>query len=196
MTYQETKIEAGSFSAWLEMTKKSIANGTGITVPCGSCGACCRSAFYIAVRQNEIKAFAHIPKELLSEIPGVPEVYYIGFNEQGHCPLLIDDLCSIYEYRPHSCKTFDCRVYTATGIKLDKEDNSPINMRVNEWKFSYATKNDRIQQGNLLRAVSILKENLDPGSMDPPTENRRLLALNAILHSERINTIWNEDVLK
>lgn len=185
MILQTRTSDAGSFSTWFVMAKEAITNDKETRVPCKGCNACCTSGFYIAVRKDEIDTLEHIPEKLLSEIPGMPELYFIGCTDQGHCPLLVDDLCSIYDHHPHSCKTFDCRIFTATGINLDKEDTSPINRRVKEWEFTSPKENDRIQHKELLRAVSVLKENLDPGSMDSTSENRRLLAHKAILLSER-----------
>jgi Fe-S-cluster containining protein len=31
-------------------------------------------------------------------------------KEDGSCVYLVDDKCSIYEERPHTCRTYDCRV--------------------------------------------------------------------------------------
>lgn len=196
MTKGSPMIQAAPFSDWLKMTQKAISNSAEAKVPCGDCSACCTSAFFIAVRKDETITLGKIPEDLLNEIPGIPDLYYLGFNELGHCHLLVDGLCSIYDHRPHSCRTFDCRVYTATGINLDKENNSPINIRINEWQFSYPTQNDRIQHENLLKAVSILKNNLDLDFSGPTSDNRRLFALYAIQNTDSTIKIWNEKSLE
>ena len=40
----------------------------------------------------------------------------MGFDERGRCPMLTDAGCSIYAHRPRTCRTFDCRVFTAAGL--------------------------------------------------------------------------------
>lgn len=192
MKKQENLTNAGKFSAWLEMTKGTIQNRGDVKVPCGNCTACCTSGFYIAVGKHELGALKRIPEDLLNKIPGMPDLYYIGFNKKGHCHLLKDGLCSIYEDRPYSCRTFDCRVFTATGIDLDKDPSSPVNKKIREWRFNYPTRKDREQQDALKMAAAILKETKDPGLMDQTSENRRILALNAVLHMEKILSTINE----
>jgi len=179
-------MPAGPFQAWLEMTRKAIQNGSDVKVPCGDCSACCRSGFFIAVSKGETQTLDRIPVDFLHDIPGIPEVLYIGFNDEGHCLLLKDGHCSIYENRPHSCRTFDCRVYNATGIQLDKDPSSPISKRVQEWGFTYPTEQDRARQEHLIQVSSILREHIPETPNDPSSENRRLLALKAILIASRL----------
>ena len=66
----------------------------------------------------------------------------LGYDEQGHCPMLVDDKCSIYEHRPRACRTYDCRVFAAAGLVVD-DDKPLIGERVARWKFSYPTPADR-----------------------------------------------------
>jgi len=183
---------ASPFSARLEMTKIDIKSDIGVSVHCGSCSACCTSGFYIAVSKNKVKTLDRIAEDLLKTIPRIPELFYIGFNKKGHCHLLIENHCSIYDFRPDSCRTFECRIYSATGIKLDKDEISPINLPIKEWKFSYPTRNDVLQQERLVKAVSILKDNIDPNFSEPTSENRRLFALYAIQNTDNIINLWND----
>ena len=55
-----------------------------------------------------------------------------GFTENGACPVLIDGRCTIYEDRPLVCRTYDCRMYAATGVEPDRAD---IAAQVRRWRF-------------------------------------------------------------
>ena len=36
--------------------------------------------------------------------------------------MLVDGRCSIYEHRPRTCRTYDCRIFTATGLDVGAND--------------------------------------------------------------------------
>jgi uncharacterized protein len=55
----------------------------------------------------------------------------------GHCPMFVNGRCSIYEHRPNTCRTFDCRVFTATGVMPDP-DRRAIADRAGRWEFEFA----------------------------------------------------------
>ena len=40
----------------------------------------------------------------------------IGYDENGFYPMFKDYTCSIYKFRPQTCRQYDCRVFPATGI--------------------------------------------------------------------------------
>ena len=73
----------------------------------------------------------------------------MGYDEQGRCPMLVRNKCSIYRYRPATCRLFDCRILAASGLDLDNNDNNLIIRQARRWKFGYPTKRDH----NLLSAV-------------------------------------------
>jgi len=180
------QVNAGPFSAWLELTRAALQGGEPVDVPCGSCTACCTSGFYIAVNKQETATLDMIPDEFFFEIPGAEEFVFIGFDQQGHCPLLEEGRCSIYQDRPIACRTFDCRIYTATGIRPEKDSSSPISRRIGSWIFEYPTKEDHIQQWILKTAALILTSRLEIEENPSAGENSRVCALRAILLAERI----------
>ena len=113
-------IPAGEFSTWLELMEAALAGGES-DVPCGECNACCQSGHFIHVAADDVDALHHIPGELLFPAPGVDDgTMVMGYNEHGHCPMLIEGRCSIYEHRPRACRIYDCRVFAATGVASDK----------------------------------------------------------------------------
>lgn len=142
----EQDLPAGSFSEWLESTEK--AESVGADVPCGECNACCRSSYFIHIEADETDALDRIPDALLFDAPGMPGHRVMGYNEQGHCPMLIDDRCSIYEHRPRTCRRYDCRVFPAVGIEPGR-DKPLVGKQSRRWKFAVPNQED----GELLDAA-------------------------------------------
>lgn len=92
MTEQQY-LPAGRFSSWLCRTRSAQVKENGVDVPCGDCNACCRSSCFIHIRPEEMQTLALIPGELLFAAPGLLEGnVLLGYNENGHCPMLIDDM--------------------------------------------------------------------------------------------------------
>ena len=58
----------------------------------------------------------------------------LGFDEHGRCPMLVRGACSIYESRPRTCRTYDCRVFAAAGVTPDEQPD--IAAQVRRWRFS------------------------------------------------------------
>jgi Fe-S-cluster containining protein len=95
-------------------------------VPCDGCTACCRSSRFVHVGPDEAAALAAIPGELLFAAPGWPAGWKVmGYDREGRCPMLGDDGCTIYEDRPRTCRTFDCRALAAAGMLKKLEEEAP-----------------------------------------------------------------------
>jgi Fe-S-cluster containining protein len=158
---QEQEQQAGEFSAWLRHTRHAQRLGTvGSDVPCGTCNACCRSSYFIHIRPDEKQTLARIPRALLFPAPGLPAGNVLmGYDEQGRCPMLIDDRCSIYAHRPQTCRDFDCRVFAATGITLEgNEAQAMIAERVRHWRFDFPSETDRKEYSAVRAAAAFLQE--------------------------------------
>ena len=132
-------LSAGDFSNWLLAMQGALVGDNDAEVPCGSCTACCTSSQFIHIGPTEHDALAHIPPALLFPAPRMPRGHVLmGYDEHGHCPLLIDNLCSIYDHRPRTCRTYDCRVFPASGVELDEHEKGAIAARVRRWKFDHS----------------------------------------------------------
>src|SRR5947209_5546658 len=120
---------------------RAAVRGEGeAAVPCGECTACCTSSQFVHVGPDETDALAHIPAELLFAAPGFPDGHVLmGYDAHGHCPMLVHGRCSIYEHRPRTCRTYDCRVFAAADAAPDAP---AIAERVAQWRFSYAGRED------------------------------------------------------
>ena len=156
----DATLPAGTFSSWVKHTRSAVADKGTADVPCGTCVACCTSSYFIHVGPDEKDALRAIPKALLFPAPGLPKGNVLmGYDERGHCPMLKNGQCSIYENRPKTCRNYDCRVFTAAGIESDGRDQ--INRQIRRWKFSYATPVDRTEHEAAQTAAKFLRDNAD-----------------------------------
>jgi uncharacterized protein len=138
-------LAAGDFSSWLREMRAALRGERDMNVPCDGCTACCTSSQFVHIEPDETDTLARIPKALLFPAPHRPPGHVVlGYDERGHCPMLVDNACSIYDHRPRTCRTYDCRVFAATGVAVD-EDKPDIARRVDRWRFSFPTDTDRSQ---------------------------------------------------
>jgi len=164
-------LPAGEFSSWLRRTRAALLGEGGADVPCGACSACCTTSHFVHVGPEETAAIARIPRELLFPAPGLPAgTLLLGYGEHGRCPMLAGGRCSIYEDRPLTCRTYDCRVFAAAGIAADRE---PLTRQARRWKFSHPTQGDRDQHAAVRAAARFVRERAEcfPGGavpVDPP----------------------------
>ena len=136
-------LPTGSFSIWLRKIRKALAGNRVMNVPCGECDACCRSSYFIHINPEETRTLSRIPDDLLFPAPLWPERYMVlGYDEHGHCPMLVGNTCSIYRNRPITCRIFDCRVLAASGLTGDENENNPIFQQARRWQFNYPAKRD------------------------------------------------------
>jgi Fe-S-cluster containining protein len=149
---QDQTRDAGGFSDWLTGMRAALRGERTAHVPCGGCTACCTSSQFVHVDPDEADALAHIPTDLLFPAPGLPPGHMVlGYDERGHCPMLIEGRCSIYDHRPRACRTYDCRVFAAAGVAPDQP---AVAQQVRRWRFSYPEPAERIlQEGVRSRAA-------------------------------------------
>ena len=148
-------------------------------VPCGSCTACCTSSQFIHIGPDESDTLAHIPNELLFPAPRLPRGHVLmGYDSRGHCPMLVDGKCTIYEHRPRTCRTYDCRVFPAAGVEPD-DDKPVIAEQARRWRFSVPTDDDRAQHDAIRAAAQYLGEHPDasPSGASPGSTQRAVQAI-------------------
>ena len=173
-------LSAGGFSDWLVEIQGAIRGGGSSQVPCGSCTACCTSSQFIHIEPDEGDALAHIPAELLFPAPGRPPGHVLlGYDERGHCPMLVDGACSIYAHRPRTCRTYDCRVFAAAGVDPG-EDKPLIAGRARMWQFDYPSSADRDRHEAVRAAARDLIEHPESLPNDAPAPTPTQLAVLAI----------------
>jgi Fe-S-cluster containining protein len=139
-------LPAGDFSSWLAAMQAAIAGEAAAEVPCGGCTACCTASQFVHIGPDETDTLAHIPAEVLFPAPGKPKGHVLlGYDERGHCPMLVAGRCSIYEHRPRTCRSYDCRIFAAVGLDVDAEDDrkAAVAAQARRWRFRFPTPEDR-----------------------------------------------------
>ncbi len=174
----EQDLPAGGFSAWLRRTRSDLSEQKGADVPCGECNACCHSSYFIHIGPEETQTLALIPEDLLFAAPGQAEgVVLLGYGEDGQCPMLVDEKCSIYDHRPQTCRNYDCRIFPAAGIAAAEDDKALITQRTRRWKFSYPSVDDRTEHAAVQAAARFLQERAEYIADEVPTNAIQLAIL-------------------
>jgi len=174
----ERELPAGSFPAWLSDMTRALRGEVTADVPCGTCSTCCTSSQFVHITPDETDTLAHVPPALRFPAPGLPAGHVvIGYDDRGHCPMLVDGRCSIYAHRPRACRTYDCRVFAAAEVEPDAE---AIAARVRQWRFTYPTPDDRARHDAVRAAATRLRDGRERRSPDERPRNPTELALRAL----------------
>jgi Fe-S-cluster containining protein len=133
-------IDAGEFGAWVLAMTAALRGSPGTAVPCGDCVGCCSSFWPVALRADDPDIDDRLPADLVHAAPaGPPGLRYLYYRPDGTCPLLTDHRCTVYERRPQTCRDFDCRLFTATGLDSAGPGKALIDRRITAWRFRYAS---------------------------------------------------------
>lgn len=104
-----------SFTGYRKYRLAVIVDGRhddALSVPCGTCSACCSHYQSITIHEDEMDA-----DWILSDTPDEEGRPRLKTNEDGACVYLGEHGCSIYDRRPSACRTYDCRDFAMTGIQ-------------------------------------------------------------------------------
>jgi uncharacterized protein len=74
-------------------------------------------------------------------------------------PLLVDGECSISKHRPRTCRTYDCRIFAATGVA--EGDKPLIARQVRRWRFGFPAETDHVERDALRAATKVVEEYAD-----------------------------------
>jgi uncharacterized protein len=172
-------VSAGPFRPWVAEMREAIAGTAEANVPCGECTACCTSSQFIHVGPDETDTLRHIPAALLFPAPRRPAGHMLmGFDQRGHCPMLHDGACSIYAHRPRTCRTYDCRVFAATGVDVTHDDKPAIAARAASWQFTNVEADDEVSlvaMGAAAQFLRVQRNALGEGLV-PPTATHTAVA--------------------
>ncbi len=178
---EDPDLPAGAFSSWVVAMQRALLGEGGTDVPCGTCTACCTSSQFVHIEPDETDTLAHIPAEVLFPAPLAPRGHVLlGYDERGHCPMLVDNACSIYEHRPRACRTYDCRIFPAAGVAPDGDDKGDIARRARRWRFDYAQPGDRTRHDAVRAAASYLREQAAALGPEHPVTSVTKVAVTAV----------------
>ncbi len=150
-------LPAGDFSTWLRDMRRALAGTEGMDVACGDCRGCCTSSYFIKIRPHEIETRRAVGEDCLEPAPEAPAgTMLMGYDKEGHCAMFRGGNCSIYQQRPDTCRTYDCRVFAASGT-TPGHDRPVISERVSRWRFEYPAERDRDEQRAVSAAANFLR---------------------------------------
>jgi Fe-S-cluster containining protein len=183
MSEDRKHLAGGDFSTWLSQVSAALKTGGEMDVPCGACTACCKSSQFAHVDRNEAETLSRIPRELLFPAPGQPSGNMLmGYDEQGRCPMLIDDKCSIYAHRPKTCRTYDCRVFPAAGIAKASIEKPLIARQAERWEFALETQRDRAMLAAVQAAADFLHLHPECFAGGAPSNSTHVAAMAIKVH--------------
>src|SRR5687767_5354407 len=179
----DASLEGGDFSSWVTDMQGALRGEHGSDVACGSCTACCTASQFVHIAPDEKDTLSRIPSVLLFPAPRMPRGHVLlGYDERGHCPMLVDNRCSIYEHRPRTCRTYDCRIFPAAGLVID-DGKILIARQARRWQFSFPSEADRIQHDAVRAAAIFLREHAgDLPTETVPTNTTQLAVLALQVH--------------
>lgn len=166
----DAELPAGGFAEWLGTMQAALRGERPSDVPCGTCTACCTASQFVHIEPDETATLARIPASLLFPAPRLPAGHMLlGYDEQGRCPMLGDDGCSIYAERPRTCRTYDCRIFPAAGLEPDPAKPRIVE-RARRWRFDHETDRDRAGRQAVQAAAEFIEAHgseLFPGGAGP-----------------------------
>ncbi|HEV2099158.1 MAG TPA: YkgJ family cysteine cluster protein [Stellaceae bacterium] len=95
-------------------------------VSCGTCSACCHYEGIPVDRKRDRRWLPYLLTEQNRDGDLV-----LRQRADGACAHLGEHGCTIYEQRPSTCRSFDCRVFAAMGIV----ENCAPGHRTPAWEF-------------------------------------------------------------
>jgi uncharacterized protein len=129
----------------MEEIQAAIPGRRAAEVACARCTACCAASQFVHISPDETGALACIPPQLLFPAPNMPEGQKLmGYDEQGRCPMLGACGCSIYEARPRTCRSYDCRIFAAAGVEPADESQAAIARQARRWRFAFDSPEDEV----------------------------------------------------
>jgi hypothetical protein len=113
------EIEEGwRIDAYLSSRWRALVNGES-TADCQDCRGCCRNGFVIGLSRKEADRIPHTK---------IGKYAVLMPLDDGRCPFLKAGNCSIYDYRPQTCRDYDCRDYAMAGQVVT---DGPANVEIN-----------------------------------------------------------------
>jgi Fe-S-cluster containining protein len=96
--------------------------GERTEVACAGCTECCRSNQALVLQPAEGDDVASYQHQVLQDRVSGEPVFALAADEKGWCVYLGERGCTIYERRPHLCRSFDCRKHYLMLPRQDRDN--------------------------------------------------------------------------
>ncbi len=94
--------------------------------------------------------------------------------------MLTLDGCSIYDDRPRTCRSYDCRVFAATGLSARDDGKEAIADRAERWRFEFSAADDEVVAMAVHAAATFLRDRPECFPAGTPPRSVGELALLAV----------------
>jgi Fe-S-cluster containining protein len=91
-------------------------------VPCAGCTECCRSGQGLVLHPELGDDVESYQRKIAGHRDDGEPVFVLATNEQRACVYLGETGCTIYERRPHLCRSFDCRKHYLILPRQDRDN--------------------------------------------------------------------------
>lgn len=105
-----TKLAISPLTWYRHSLKGARKPFIGQSVPCGTCTQCCRGV--------EVQLVTGADDPTLYLLDPEATIPTLARQADGSCVYLRENLCTIYQYRPFVCRTFDCRAHLITDVRV------------------------------------------------------------------------------
>ncbi len=154
------ELDAGWFAAWLEAMNAALEGARDSEVPCGECTACCTSSQFVHIDPDETGTLARIPEELLFPALRLPREHFVmGYDAHVAVPDAGGRPVLHLPAPAPECRTYDCRIFAASGLAPDGAAPACIADQVVRWRFRYGDGAERSRYEAVLLALRHLVEN-------------------------------------
>jgi Fe-S-cluster containining protein len=103
-----------------------------VKVPCQGCRACC---YY-----PRLDVYPPLDDLRFLEVEQDGQGYVLKKREDGACVHLGEHGCTVYEHRPHGCRTYDCRLLGLAGHRQQFAPGQVTPL----WEFPVKTRRDAV----------------------------------------------------
>ncbi|MDH5737277.1 MAG: YkgJ family cysteine cluster protein [Gammaproteobacteria bacterium] len=182
-----------NFSNWLSEFEEALEGRGDCNVPCEDCVGCCTSSYFVHIKPTDKESIKRIPPELMFAAPGLPEGHYVlGYDDKGHCPMFRVGKCSIYEYRPETCRQYDCRVFAVTGTKPES-DRKEIFFKSETWQIDVSSSLEKKVIEAIRTSARFLKKynHLFPKGYIPSNHYQQAV-LSLRIHAEFVDSVLED----
>ena len=91
-------------------------------VPCGGCTECCSSNQGLVLHPEKGDEVESYQFRILGQRDNGNLVFVLAADDSGRCVYLGLGRCTIYDRRPHLCRSFDCRKHYLILPRQDRDN--------------------------------------------------------------------------
>ena len=149
---------AGPFSEWLRPCAPHSPATAAWTWPVATASAAAPRRISSRFAHTRPRALERIGADNLRPVPGASNGSHAHGIRRPRSLLHVRERRMLYlPHRPETCRTYDCRVFTAAGMNAGP-DKSVINERIASWRFEYPSPRDHEEHRAVTAAANFIRQ--------------------------------------